>query len=333
MLNYIINDQSIVIFHDNKPVKVEKTAPEYNRVIAAFDLPESEQADAIAEIITKKVGKFEQDGFTINPDTVTYEGERLPTALADKVRSIAREGLPVTLFKKFWGSLQNNPSANSVRQLYDFLSYKELPITEDGCFLAYKGVNRDGWSCHGNLKTKVLKGIVDGQGRIKNKVGETIEVLRRDVDDERSHHCSFGLHVGSLDYAESFANGRVLIVKVNPADVVSVPTDCSCQKCRVAKYEIIDSYETEIKNAVTDADGNPILSEDDEEANEILERVEGYLAKKRSTSDAELISVSQIQNAFSPDYPSRIRVLDALTELGEEWYQSDDDGKYYVSLY
>jgi len=334
-MQYIINDKSIVFFHEGKPVKVEKSAPEYNRIIACFDLPESEQEDAIASLINQKVGKFEQDGFTINPDSVTYEGERLPTALADKVRSIAREGLPVKLFRKFWGSLQNNPSANSVRQLYDFLSYKELPITEDGCFLAYKGVNRDGWSCHGNTKTKVLQGIVDGQGRIKNKVGETIEVLRRDVDDERSHHCSFGLHVGSLDYAESFANGRVLIVKINPADVVSVPTDCSCQKCRVAKYEIIDSYETEIRNAVTDADGNPILSEEDEEANEIIDRVEGYLARKRetSTSDGEVVSVSQIQNAFSPDYPSRIRVLDALTELGEEWYQNEEDAKYYVNLY
>jgi hypothetical protein len=332
-MQYIINDKSIVFFHEGKPVKVEKSAPEYNRIIACFDLPESEQEDAIASLINQKVGKFEQDGFTINPDSVTYEGERLPTALADKVRSIAQEGLPVKLFRKFWDSLQNNPSANSVRQLYDFLSYKELPITEDGSFLAYKGVNRDGWSCHGNLKTKVLQGIVDGEGRIKNKVGETIEVLRRDVDDERANGCSFGLHVGSLDYAESFANGRVLIVKINPADVVSVPTDCSCQKCRVAKYEIIDSYETEIRNAVTDADGNPILSEDDEEANEILERVESYLAKKRSTSDAEVISVSQIQNAFSPDYPSRIRILDALTDLGEEWYQHEDDGKYYVVLY
>ena len=334
-MNYIINDKSIVIFHDNKPVKVEKTAPEYNRVTAAFELPESEQEDAIAEILNKKLGQFEEQGFTINPDTVTYEGERLPTALADKVRSIAREGLPVKLFVNFWKNLQANPSANSVRQRYDFLSYKELPITEDGCFLAYKGVNRDSWSCHGNLKTKVLQGEVDKQGRIKNEVGKTIEVLRRDVDDERSNHCSFGLHVGSLDYAESFANGRVLIVKVNPADVVSVPNDCSCQKCRVAKYEVLDSYETEIKCAVTDEDGNPILSEDDEEANEIIDRVEGYLAKKRetSTSDGEAVSVQQIQNSFSPDYPSRIRVLDALTELGEEWYQSDDNGKYYVNLY
>ena len=320
-MQYIINDQSIVFFHGGKPVKVEKSAPEYNRIIACFDLPESEQADAIAGLIDKKVGEFNQDGFTINPNTVTYEGERLPTALANKVRSIAQEGLPVKLFRKFWDSLQNNPSANSVRQLYDFL--------------AYKGVNRDGWSCHGNTNTKVLQGKVDDRGRIKNEVGETIEVLRRDVDDDRNHGCSFGLHVGSLNYAESFANGRVLIVKINPADVVSVPQDCACQKCRVSKYEIIDSYETEIKHAVCDADGNPILNEDNEEANEVVERVESYLARKRSTSDAELIPVSQIQNAFSHDYdyPSWIRVLDALTDLGEVWYKSDDDGKYYVELY
>ena len=334
-MQYIINNESIVFFHGGKPVKVEKSASEYNRIIACFDLPEDQQDDAISELINKKVGEFEQDGFSINPSQVTYDGERLPTALAEKVRSIAMEGLPVKLFKKFWDSLQNNPSANSVRQLYDFLSYKELPITEDGCFLAYKGVNRDGWSCHGNPNTKVLQGDVDSRGRIKNEVGNTVEVLRRDVDDERSNHCSFGLHVGSLDYAESFSNGRVLIVKINPADVVSVPNDCSCQKCRVSKYEIVDSYDTEIKSAVCDADGNPILSEVDEEANELVDRIENYLSDKRGLLSPmeEVISIQRIQNIFSPEYPSKVRVLDALTSLGEVWYQSDDDGKHYVELY
>jgi len=331
-MQYIINDKSIVFFHGGKPVKVEKSAPEYNRIIACFDLSQDQQEDAIREIINQKVGKFTKDGFTINPEEVTYQGERIPTALANKIRSIVAEGLPVSLFAKFWENLQQNPSANSVRELYDFLAYKELPITEDGYFLAYKGVNRNGWSCHGNTKTKVLQGEVDSQGRIKNDRGDIIEVLRRDVDDERSHHCSYGLHVGSLDYAKSFANGRVLIVKINPADVVSVPTDCACQKCRVAKYQILDAYDTEIKNAVCDEDGNPILSEDDEEANEILDRIKSYLDHKRETSDIEYVSVQQIQNSFSPDYPSKVRVLDALTQLGEVWFKRED-GKHYVELF
>lgn len=166
----------------------------------------------------------------------------MPQALADKVRAIAQEGLPVSIFAKFWDNLQLNPSANSVRELYDFLAYKELPITEDGCFLAYKGLTRNGWSISANKETKVLKGKVDDKGRIFNGLNEEIEVRRWDVDDNRQHGCSYGLHVGSLDYAQGFAQGQVVVVKINPKDVVSVPEDCACQKCRVCAYKVIDVF-------------------------------------------------------------------------------------------
>lgn len=324
-MKYIVNQQAIVFFSNGKPIRIEKSAPEYGRIMKCFDLPDAEQDDAINTILKEKTEGFARDGFEIDPTEVTYQGERLPTALADKVRSICSEGLPVKLFAKFWESLQANPSANSVRQLYDFLAYKELPITEDGCFIAYKGVQKDGWSCHGNKNTKVLQGEVDSAGKIKNNVGNTIEVLRRDVDDERSNHCSFGLHVGSLAYAESFAP-KVLVVKVNPADVVSVPEDCSCQKCRVSKYEVIDSFDSEIFASVTDSDGNPIESEEDYEHNEFLNRIERYLCNKAAEGLDE-VSVQAIQNSFSPEYPSRIRVLDALNELDYVWYETDK-GKF-----
>ena len=319
-MKYIVNQQAIVFFSNGKPIRIEKSAHEYGRIMKCFDLPADHQDDAINAILKEKTEGFTREGFEIDPTQVTYEGERLPTALADKVRSIIAEGLPVTLFKKFWESLQANPSANSVRQLYDFLSYKELPITEDGSFIAYKGVQKDGWSCHGNKNTKVLQGEVSDSGKIKNNVGDTIEVLRRDVDDERSNHCSFGLHVGSLDYAESFAP-KVLVVKVNPADVVSVPDDCSCQKCRVAKYEVIDSFDSEIFASVTDEDGNPIESEEDKEHQAFLERIDAYLMKKADEGYDE-VSVQSIQNSFSPEYPSRIRVLDALNELDYVWHET-----------
>jgi hypothetical protein len=324
-MKYIVNQQAIVFFSNGKPIRIEKTAPEYPRVMRCFDLPADQQDEAINSILAEKTDKFTREGFEIDPLEVTYQGERLPKALANKVRSIVSEGLPVTLFAKFWEALQSNPSANSVRQLYDFLAYKELPITEDGCFLAYKGVQADGWSCHGNKNTKVLQGKVSDSGKIKNNVGDTIEVLRRDVDDERSNHCSFGLHVGSLAYAESFAP-KVLVVKVNPADVVSVPDDCSCQKCRVAKYEVIDSFDSEIFASVTDEDGNPIESEDDKEHQEFLDRIQSYLERK-ADSGLDEVSVQSIQNSFSPEYPSRIRVLDALNELDYVWHETDN-GKY-----
>ena len=35
-----------------------------------------------------------------------------------------------------------------------------------------------------------------------------------------------------------------MIVEINPADVVSVPKDCDCQKLRTSKYKVVALHET-----------------------------------------------------------------------------------------
>jgi hypothetical protein len=279
-MNYIITSNAIVLFLDNKPMKFEKGSNQYAKIIEAFDLPESQQEAAVRKAIEKTAERAEKNGFKISPEEVSYKGEILPQALADKVRSIHREGLPLNLFEKFWMNIQDNPSASSVRELYEFLAYKELPITEDGCFLAYKGLESDFWSISGNKQTKVVKGIVNASGHILNTVGAEIEVKRRDVDDNRDHHCSFGLHVGSLDYARGFA-------------------------------------------PVVDEDNEPVESESVKTRSEFVQRVADYLTKKSMSGEAS-VSVRKIQNSFSPEYPSKNRVLDALDELGYYWTETDD---------
>jgi hypothetical protein len=322
-MNYIINQAGIVLFLDNKPVKLEKGSSQYAKIIEAFDLPENEQEAAIRKALEKTAERAEKNGFKISPEEVSYKGETLPKALAEKVRSIHREGLPLNLFEKFWQNIQDNPSSSSVRELYDFLAYKELPITDDGCFLAYKGLESDFWSISGNKDTKVVKGQIDNHGRILNSVGAEIEVKRRDVDDNRDNHCSFGLHVGSLDYARGFARGSVVVVKVNPKDVVSVPTDYNCQKCRVSAYKVVSVFEQEIKAPVVDEDNEPVQNETVQKRSEFVERVEKYLenCKKKGYS---AVGIRKIQNSFSPEYPSRNRVLDALDELGYFWYEGEE---------
>ena len=329
-MNYIINNTAIVFFFDNKPVKVEKTAPEYTRILSAFDLPSGQQEEVINAILNERVGEYEKDGFTISPESVSYDGETLPDILADKVRAIAAEGLPVKLFANFWENLNNNPSASSVRELFDFLAYKELPITEDGFFIAYKGVASNGLSIHGNTKTKVLQGIVDNNGKIQNNVGDTIEVKRWDVDDNRDNGCSFGLHVGSMDYATTWGE-QTLVVKVNPADVVSVPTDCGCQKCRVSKYEVIDSYQNEIKNAITDSEGNPMESVEAAEYEDFLRSIDQF-CREQMNEGLRYLRVRAIQEMGDfEERPSRVRVLDGLSDLGYYW-DKDSDGEYVVDL-
>lgn len=329
-MKYIVTNTGIVLFHNGKPVKIEKDCHKYLRIIRAFDLPEYQQESVITEVLEENFESYNKDGFEISQDEVKYQGEVLPASLAQKVRSIWQQGLPITLFGNFWNNLKKNPSSSSVRELYDFLAYKELPITEDGCFLAYKGLTNDHWSISGNKETKVIQGKVDSAGRIYNGIGQTIEVRRFDVDDNRNNHCSFGLHVGSLEYAEGFAQGQVVIVKVNPKDVVSVPDDCNCQKCRVSAYTVIDGFEQEITSAVTDEDGEELQSEEEVEQDAFLNRIDNYLNKK-SAQGFDTVSVKAIQNSFSPDYPSRVRVLDAITDLGYVW-RTNEDGVQEVLL-
>lgn len=322
-LSYIINNAGIVLFLDNKPVKFEKGSSQYAKIIEAFDLPENQQEAAIRKALENAAERVEKNGFKISPEEVSYKGETLPKALADKVRSIHREGLPLNLFEKFWQNLQDNPSSSSVNELYEFLAYKELPITEDGCFLAYKGLESNLWSISGNKETKVVKGVVDESGRILNSIGAEIEVKRRDVDDNRDNHCSFGLHVGSLDYARGFAQGAVVVVKVNPKDVVSVPKDYSCQKCRVSAYKVASVFEQEIKAPVVDESNEPVQNETVQKRSEFVERIDKYLdgAKKKGYPS---VNIRKIQNSFSPEYPSKNRVLEALDDLGYFWYEGDE---------
>jgi hypothetical protein len=69
---------------------------------------------------------------------------------------------------------------------------------------------------------------------------------RNEVDDNRSNLCSDGLHFCSFSYLGHFGSGagnRVLIVKVDPADVVSIPADYNDAKARACRMEVIGEIE------------------------------------------------------------------------------------------
>jgi hypothetical protein len=327
-MTYIINTEAIVIFIGAKRVRIEKSDKRYAKIIGVFDLPKEDQDEAVLAILEPETVDIKKihglNGFEVVEDDVYYKGDKLPPAMATKIQSILRDGLPLEHFEKFWENLELNPTASSVSELMNFLSYKELPITEDGCFLAYKGLQDDYWSISGNKDTKVVSGQVDDTGRIFNGIGEYIEVRRRDVDDNRNHHCSFGLHVGSLSYASNFGRGKLVVVKVNPKDVVSVPTDYSCQKCRVSAYTVLYDFEGEIEASVVDSDGESTIVPDTTQVRtDFVGRVANYLDNKRDEG-YDGVTLRQIQAIFSPEWPSKERVIDALQALCENWFVSDE---------
>lgn len=175
---------------------------------------------------------------------VSYKGVVLPEILQKRMfQCLEKEGKEVVkAWPKLIENILANPDEHCRNAVYEFLENRELPLVlEDGTFIAYKGVRNDFWSEHGNSSTRVISGQVDSEGRILNSIGSVIEVVREDVDTNCNNHCSCGLHVGAKAYATSFAP-LTLLVKVNPKDVVTVPTD-TAEKCRVSKYEVIGVWE------------------------------------------------------------------------------------------
>ena len=334
-MTYITNNAAIILILSNgEKIRVEKTDKNYAKILKTFELPKEEQEDAVRAVLNPII-KIASAGFVIDGDDVTYQGESLPKALKTKVISIVRDGLPIEHFEKFWAKLRENPSAQSVAELVDFLSYKELPITDDGDIIAYKGVLDNYYSQTGNKDTRVLQGTVNSSGQIYNGVGEVIEVARNCVDDNRANECSFGLHCGSLDYARGFSS-RLILVKVNPKDVVSVPKDYSFQKCRVSTYEVVGDFVEEIVTAVVDSKGNDTLEKTEDssgkatdEYNQKVGKVQAYLQKKAEAGFDE-VTIRQIQNIFSPDWITKETVLNILQDLWYDW--DDDDGVTVVSL-
>jgi hypothetical protein len=312
-MKYITNASAIIlILNDNTNVRVEKTDKNYAKVLKTFELEADKQDDAVRAILNPVIlGKkavTATKGFQLINDQIFYQGEQLPAALEKKVLSIMADGLPLTHFEKLWENIIQNPACHVVNEsgFYDFLDYKELPITEDGCFLALSG----------SRSTKVLQGTVNERGQIYNGVGEVIEVQRRGVSDDRNVHCHEGsLHIGSLDYAQGWAR-KLIIVKVNPKDVVSVPNDCGCQKCRVCKYEVVGDFVGEIKAPVTDDAGVALPDTAQSEYADLAERVDIFIQSKIDEGASE-VTLRQIQNSLSPDWISRDRLLNILHD---SWY-------------
>ena len=205
--------------------------------------------------IEKAVATFSDGQVSIVNGKVMFEGEEVHGSISKRIIEFMSKGLPFQPLVKFLENLMENPSMQSQQELYDFLEHENLPITEDGCFLAYKAVSKD-------FKDK-------WRGTFDNSVGQVCEMRRAKVDDNRSQGCSAGLHAGALNYVANYgsvdAGDNIVIVKINPEDVVSVPSDCNCEKLRTCKYEVVGLYQGELPKPLYKAEFEADSYVDDDE--------------------------------------------------------------------
>ena len=228
-------DGNLTLVLNNRTYQVLPDHINYKMIIEA--LP-SATADELLEIVDveKAVATFSDGLVEIKNGQVTYEGEIVHGSISKRILEFMSKGLPFQPLVNFLNNLMENPSMQSQKELYDFLEHEHLPITEDGHFLAYKAVRND-------FKDKY-------RGTFDNSVGKICKMQRAKVDDDRARGCSDGLHAGALNYVAGYGsleNGdRIVIVKINPKDVVSVPSDCNCEKLRTCQYEVVGEYQGEL---------------------------------------------------------------------------------------
>lgn len=230
-LNYIISHDNVIsAFVDGEAIIVPADHPNYKEIIQSLNDKDSARFKVLSQPIKEVKTYISQDENTsinieIKDDMVYFNGEVLNNTMTERIIQFMREGKPYQPIVEFLKNILLNPSYRALNKLYSFLENEHLPLTEDGCFLGYKRVRSD-WK-------DFYSGTVD------YSIGSTPKMERNKVDDSPTP-CSEGLHVGTTKYLSTFraGDGRVLIVKVNPKDVIGIPDGCP-DKIRCCEMEVL----------------------------------------------------------------------------------------------
>ena len=247
-MKYVIaNDGTVTAVVAGHTYTFNSDHPSYDKLVQNLKLGNVEYFEAAYDIITR-VNEFCEGYVSAEGGKMTWDGIPMPELFTDRILDMIDQGFPFEPMLNFLDNLSQNPSDQAVVELFDFMQNKHLPITSDGHFLAYKAVDenfKDLWS-----------------GSLDNSIGQTVEVPRGSVNKNRDRGCAAGLHVGAIDYASEYGGvdinnksdddggNNLVICKVNPMDVVSVPSDSKFQKLRCCKYEVVSLFNDVFNSAV-----------------------------------------------------------------------------------
>jgi hypothetical protein len=235
----IVTTRSCTITFEGSTLTIKSDDPAYDTLIKAIG---DEDWDALPSLMSPATavknlsdGRLRVDGgqvYLTDEDGNEFE---VPGSLNDCIILHIDKNLDLGGLVNFAVNLQDNPSRRSVQQLFGWLETANLTITDDGHFLAYKAVKEDFTDCH--------------TGTVDNSPGQRVRIARNRVDDDPTRHCSHGFHVAAWDYVATgpMQGDKIVQVKVNPRDVVAVPTDYNSTKMRVHDYLVMKEVDKPVR--------------------------------------------------------------------------------------
>lgn len=225
---YSITGSTISVLIDNRPRVIPSSSPNF-QALAAELRKSQHDVELLKELADLKrfVAKASFGKVQINNDEVRYQGTVVHGVIAERLLELMQAGHDVEPLARFLDRVMLNPLESARNELYEWLEAGKMPFTPDGCFLAFKAVRHDYKDKH--------------SGTFDNSVGQTPSMPREEVDPDRRNECSRGLHFCSPGYLPSFARygDPIMVLKIDPADVVAIPADYNRQKGRTWRYEVV----------------------------------------------------------------------------------------------
>lgn len=317
----LITANGILLYINNQPLTVGNDHPNFSKIKAAIAAKNFDVIPALADIVTS-VRKWLNNGrdFELRGDQVYLNGDPFSSEVTSKVLSMIEAGADAEPLYAFLRKVRSNPSKAAQDELLLFCVANGFMIHEDGDIIAYKSVRGNYTDIH--------------SGKFRNAVGDVVTMPRHTVDDDRNRTCSTGLHFASHEYASTWAgqidgvNRRLMVMKINPRDVVSIPSDYNNQKGRCARYEVISELflggrlpKQEVYTTATFGSGGiefgALLSA------EVARRIEAdRIASERTTRkaklEAEINRKRGVIRGYEDEAAELTDVVERIEELGGE---------------
>lgn len=254
MIAYTVTPRAINIVLKGRMRTVDDTHPNFGAVRAALKnyakYPSPDLEDRIGELvdIPMFIARATEGRVKIGDNEVYFDDKQVHGVIASRLLSALSHGFDVKPLARFLERVRANPIPTAEDELYLWMEGSNLPLTSDGCFLAFKKVNDDYKSYHDR--------------RTDNSIGAKLPELSAErYDTDRYRTCSSGYHFCAYNYLPAYygSTGRVVICKVAPEDVVSIPNDYNNAKGRAKTYEIIG--EVPESEAAQFFDDKPVVTE------------------------------------------------------------------------
>ena len=295
---------SFITFVDGKATTFTKDNPFFAKVV---DLYKAKKWDKIREYFDLKnyVFKFTQGRVKVGDNVVLFDDKEIHNEVGNRIIQFLKESVDIAPLCKFLENLMSNPEEHVKEDLFLFLENNQLPVTEDGGFIAYKLV-KDDYSPYYH------------SGEERYKVGSEVTFPREKCYNGRTECGGQGLYFGRKEYWNgSFddegrytGSGKMLIVKIMPQDVTSVPSGEQGRKGVCCKMTVLNHYESvvdDVYNRAVFGIKEYVRPEVVEEMNNISEALEDEII-----ADEYIEKVAQkIHNSYKPAKPARKIMRDA----------------------